>query len=105
MASGWLTVAPDDGTAPVWPQRPSWPAANRPPVAGGSFGGRQLLPNPEVAALWAASAREVLQAGPHAGPSGAPGHAATPTPQPCVGCGLSLSANARFCRRCGTRQG
>ena len=25
--------------------------------------------------------------------------------QPCVSCGLSLSANARFCRRCGTRQG
>ena len=25
--------------------------------------------------------------------------------QPCISCGLSLSANARFCRRCGTRQG
>jgi len=22
----------------------------------------------------------------------------------CISCGLSLSANARFCRRCGTRQ-
>jgi ribosomal protein L40E len=31
--------------------------------------------------------------------------APTPTAQPCVSCGLSLSANARFCRRCGTRQG
>jgi ribosomal protein L40E len=25
--------------------------------------------------------------------------------QPCSSCGLSLSATARFCRRCGTRQG
>jgi hypothetical protein len=25
--------------------------------------------------------------------------------QSCVSCGLSLSATARFCRRCGTRQG
>jgi hypothetical protein len=50
-------------------------------------------------AMWAASAQEVL---------------ATPAKgmtvpvagvQPCSSCGLSLSANARFCRRCGTRQG
>jgi hypothetical protein len=24
--------------------------------------------------------------------------------QPCANCGLSLSATARFCRRCGSRQ-
>ena len=48
-------------------------------------------------ALWAASAREVL-AGP--GPAVAP----TAGIQPCSNCGLSLSATARFCRRCGTRQ-
>jgi hypothetical protein len=50
-------------------------------------------------AMWAASAREVANA-----PVGA-----VPAPvagvQPCSSCGLSLSANARFCRRCGTRQG
>jgi ribosomal protein L40E len=44
-------------------------------------------------ALWAASSAEML---------------ATPTArvqiQSCVSCGLSLSATARFCRRCGTRQ-
>lgn len=49
-------------------------------------------------ALWAASAREVL--GGPLGPTPAP----TPAVQPCSNCGLSLSANARFCRRCGTRQ-
>jgi hypothetical protein len=49
-------------------------------------------------ALWAASAREVL-----GGPVG-PAPAPTAGIQPCSNCGLSLSANARFCRRCGTRQ-
>ena len=43
--------------------------------------------------------------------SGAPAQAAATRAQPetgartCVSCGLTLSANARFCRRCGTRQG
>jgi hypothetical protein len=68
-----------------------------------TLAGRQLLPRDNAAALWAASAQEVLSGGPGAGanPSAAPQPAA---PQPCVSCGLSLSANARFCRRCGTRQ-
>jgi hypothetical protein len=50
-------------------------------------------------ALWAASAQEVLArpaSAPTTGPAGV---------QPCSSCGLSLSATARFCRRCGTRQG
>jgi hypothetical protein len=51
--------------------------------------------------MWAASDREVLAAT----PSSLQAAAAASTPQPCVQCGLSLSANARFCRRCGTRQG
>ena len=42
--------------------------------------------------FWEASAREVASAGAHVGV------------QSCGQCGLSLSANARFCRRCGTRQ-
>lgn len=49
-----------------------------------------------VAALrgsfWEASAREVASAGAQVGV------------QSCGQCGLSLSANARFCRRCGTSQ-
>jgi len=42
--------------------------------------------------FWEASAREV---------AGAPAHVGIGN---CGQCGLSLSANARFCRRCGTRQ-
>jgi zinc ribbon protein len=48
--------------------------------------------------MWAASAREVL-ARPAAGPV-----APVASVQPCSSCGLSLSATARFCRRCGTPQ-
>jgi hypothetical protein len=50
-------------------------------------------------ALWAASAQEVM-----ARPSVPTAGVATGV-QPCSSCGLSLSATARFCRRCGTRQG
>lgn len=46
--------------------------------------------------LWAASARGVI--------AHAPGTPAAVI-QTCGSCGLSLSATARFCRRCGTRQG
>ena len=62
-----------------------------------TLAGRTLLPQPDASDLWAASAREVMSA---------PIVDAAPntTPQPCVQCGLSLSASARFCRRCGTRQ-
>jgi hypothetical protein len=42
--------------------------------------------------VWAESARGVVS---RAGTS----------VQGCVSCGLALSASARFCRRCGTRQG
>jgi hypothetical protein len=51
-------------------------------------------------ALWAASAQEVLARPTGIGPAVAPAGV-----QPCSSCGLSLSATARFCRRCGTRQG
>ena len=44
------------------------------------------------------AAREVVTA-----PAAAAARAAGGV-QPCVSCGLSLSATARFCRRCGTRQ-
>ncbi len=103
MSSGWLTVAPDDGVAPMWPPRPSWPA--RPPLEGGTLAGRRVMPNNNAAALWAASAREVLETGPLPGQAAFVAPSALPSAQPCVGCGLPLSANARFCRRCGSRQG
>ncbi len=103
MAAGWLTVAPDDGTAPAWPERPSWPT-NRPPMSG-TLAGRKLMPSDNAADLWAASAREVIHGGPLGEARAGAGPAPTATAQPCIGCGLSLSANARFCRRCGTRQG
>ena len=45
------------------------------------------------ASMWDASAREVAGAS-----------SAQVGVQSCGGCGLSLSATARFCRRCGTRQ-
>jgi ribosomal protein L40E len=47
---------------------------------------------PAPAAFWEASAREVAGAMSHVGVHS------------CGECGLSLSASARFCRRCGTRQ-
>jgi hypothetical protein len=77
---------------PQWPSRPD--VDESPSMA--------LLANrarSSSEAMWAASAREVANA-----PVGV-----VPAPvagvQPCSSCGLSLSANARFCRRCGTRQG
>ncbi len=101
-AGPWLTVAPDEGHAPQWPAAPQWgrvaPRGDMPTT----LAGRPLVPQDDAASLWAASAREVLGQGPRPVVVAA---AAPATPQPCVSCGLSLSANARFCRRCGTRQG
>ena len=84
--------------APQWPTAPQWPAngpatrADRVPSVP-HLAGRPLVPDRSIEALWAASSSEVLAR--PAGPAAI---------QPCVNCGLSLSANARFCRRCGTRQ-
>lgn len=103
MAPGWLTVAPDDGSAPVWPQQVSWPGDRQP--SDRMFAGRRMLPTGNAASVWAASAREVLEAGPLPGAGNVNSAAASPGAQPCIGCGLPLSANARFCRRCGARQG
>jgi hypothetical protein len=97
----WLTVAPDNGPhEPQWPTTPAWPQADPNRHVPTTLAGRPLLPQGDVAAVWAASAREVLSAA----PASLPAAAAAPTAQPCVACGLSLSANARFCRRCGSRQ-
>jgi ribosomal protein L40E len=50
------------------------------------------MPTAVVGSFWDASAREVAGAMTSIGV------------QACGHCGLSLSASARFCRRCGTRQ-
>jgi hypothetical protein len=103
--SGWTMVAPetppvtqDQGAAaggnghvaPSWPEptaAPEWPAQQRPaPVAAG----RSVHHGTDT--LWVASTRDVVSR-PGSGVSA------------CVSCGLPLSANARFCRRCGSRQG
>jgi hypothetical protein len=74
---------------------PQWP--NEPAVDNLAF-----LANRTAAAargmeeVWASSTRDLL---------GAAGAASAPAGvHECVSCGLSLSATARFCRRCGTRQ-
>jgi hypothetical protein len=95
-----LPPAPEPIVPPPLPSgSPQWPA--RPDLAESPA--MALLANRRAggtdAGLWAASAQEVL----------APPSSALPGPtsgvQPCSNCGLSLSATARFCRRCGTRQG
>lgn len=81
----------DPGQGPVMPE----PAAIQPYRSRGA-----AVPQGELAAravaqgvsFWEASAREVAEAGAMVGV------------QNCGGCGLSLSASARFCRRCGTPQ-
>ncbi len=83
---------------PEWPAQPQWPAG-RPDAAGLPFFNRPAAPSGGMEALWAESAREVTTAAPD------PAARASGGVQPCVSCGLSLSATARFCRRCGTAQG
>jgi nicotinate-nucleotide--dimethylbenzimidazole phosphoribosyltransferase len=81
------------------PVAPQWPAPLRPDRDASSTpfwasGGSGIDPGADI---WSASAREV---------AGVPGQAISAVGvQSCVSCGLSLSATARFCRRCGSRQG
>jgi hypothetical protein len=101
-------ASPTDGAVPVqanaapttsepqWPSAPEWPAAR--PSAGLPFLGRPAQPQGGVEALWAASNQELVATRP------APGRTNSGI-QPCISCGLSLSATAKFCRRCGTLQG
>ena len=108
----WQRVAPDPGDAPAaapglaaaasaaptaepqWPANPQWPSGT--PAAGLPFLGRPAAPQGGLEALWAESSREVATPTNQSRPAG--------VIQPCVSCGLSLSATARFCRRCGTPQ-
>jgi hypothetical protein len=119
----WRIVAPDaaapadplaDAPAPPiaasaepqWPAQPEWPS-HASSSAGLPFLGRPAAATGGIEALWAESAREVASV-PTSGPAAlgplADAKAAGGV-QPCVSCGLSLSATARFCRRCGSRQG
>jgi hypothetical protein len=86
---------------PQWPASPEWPS-QRPAAGGLPFLNRPAQPSGGIDALWAESAREVVSPG-----GAAPGGNARAAGgvEPCISCGLSLSATARFCRRCGTRQG
>jgi hypothetical protein len=97
--------APDQPRDPQWPTAPEWPPSPtggqgdlRWPVAAMSDprpapGTPAFAPPPTGSdSLWAASSRDVLSR---------PGSGV----QACVSCGLPLSATARFCRRCGSRQG
>lgn len=88
------TPPPTNAQRPEPAAAPQWPAPTS--AAGLPFLGRPIEPVASIESLWAESAREVASA-----------PAARPTSgvAPCVNCGLSLSATARFCRRCGTRQG
>ena len=100
-------ASPTDGAVPIqanasptanepqWPSAPEWPATR--PSAGLPFLGRPAQPQGGVEALWAASNQELVATRP------APGRTNSGI-QPCISCGLSLSATAKFCRRCGTLQ-
>ena len=90
-------LAPN-GTQPSAPAgAPEWPVHAQ-ATAGLPFLGRPAQPTGGLESLWAESNREVASAPP------APGRPVQTGVQPCVSCGLSLSATARFCRRCGTSQ-
>jgi hypothetical protein len=116
----WSVVAPD--VAPSKPNEPAAPGRVPPSTAAGSrapgtrvppaglqpprtprpapgvmspWAARLASARPETG-VWAESSRDVL---------GEPGAAAPAGIQACVSCGLPLSATARFCRRCGARQG
>ena len=81
---------------PAWPAKPEWPTLAT-PSANLPFLGRPATHQGGPDALWAETAHEMVVAPPT--PVKAVGGV-----QPCVSCGLSLSATARFCRRCGTSQ-
>jgi ribosomal protein L40E len=78
----------DPGQEPIAPDR-ALPYRSRGAAVTAAETARQAAMK---GSFWEASAREVATA---AGQVGV---------QSCGSCGLSLSANARFCRRCGTRQ-
>jgi hypothetical protein len=114
-APSWRIVAPDGPAAadghpapqqpafpaaasaePQWPSAPQWPTAAPREQESDALAFLSARMTRSAEDLWAASNQEVMSSAQAA---------AAPAIQACVSCGLSLSANARFCRRCGTRQG
>jgi hypothetical protein len=88
---------------PQWPSQPEWPTLRSATPRPNTILGRPTVPSGGIEALWAASSEEVVAPPLARGPAPA-GQAVPLAAQPCVNCGLSLSASARFCRRCGTAQ-
>jgi ribosomal protein L40E len=83
----------DPGEGPLTPDRKVLPyRSTGATVHPMEMAARTAAGLPEPGAFWEASAREVAGVMSHVGV------------QSCGECGLSLSASARFCRRCGTRQ-
>ncbi len=101
----WRIVAPESGSPAEPPPPPGrWIA---PPPSGrrsadampsATWAARVATARPLESPVWAASSNDIVAAG-------SSGAARPVSIQACVTCGLSLSANARFCRRCGSRQG
>lgn len=98
----WRTPEAPASPAPQWPTGPRWPTgiptggapAPQPPQVDPLAA---LMARTSTEAMWAASSQEILQ----------PAAATPPVAgiRSCGNCGISLSATARFCRRCGTSQG
>ena len=89
---------PAPGRPPFVPSAaPQWPAPLRPGVDLSAPAPWASRDTSRDAGLWMASAQEVTAASSQAAVPGGV--------QSCVSCGLSLSATARFCRRCGSAQG
>jgi ribosomal protein L40E len=74
-----------------WPAREEpgapWPGPDMAPVPAAMAA--QAAPEPTITEMWAQSSQEVLNRG---------------TVRVCQRCALPVSTQARFCRRCGTRQ-
>lgn len=90
-------ASPPPPPQPVPPPIPA-PVAANPPAAAEADALAFLTARRAGEAMWAASAQDVVSAGAR------PGGTIPAGVRSCVSCGLSLSATARFCRRCGTRQ-
>ena len=89
-----LPAAASADPATTTPAKPEWPG--QPTTDSLAFLATRKKKG-SAEGIWAASTRDLLA--PANGPVAPAGI------QSCVSCGLSLSATARFCRRCGTRQG
>ncbi len=101
-----IAPTPPVAPSPAWTSRPAgpteapqWPAPLRPVVdvsVPPFWASGDLNRATRDAGLWTASAQEVIGATDQPAPQAGV--------QSCVRCGLSLSATARFCRRCGSSQ-